>query len=337
MDRHLVAVEVSVERCTNQRVKLDRLAFHQDGLKRLNAQSVQCRSTVQHYRMLFDDIFQNIPDLRVYALNQFLGVLDILGNISLLQFLHNEGLEELQRHFLRHAALIDLQFGTDNDNASSGVVNTLAQEVLSETASLTFKHVGQGLEGPVAGTCDRTAASAVVDQRVDRFLKHSLLVPDDDVRSAEFKKSLKTIVSVDDPSVQIIQVGSCESSAVELHHGAQIRRNDRDAVHDHPGRRISGLAEGLDDFQSLDDPGSLLALHSLHLLAQFLVFFLYLDIEKQLFDSLGTHSRAELVAVLLSGFLILALSQHLLVLEVCLAFVQYDIGGKIEHSLKDLR
>ena len=85
------------------------------------------------------------------------------------------------------------------------------------------------------------------------------------------------------------------------------------------------------------DPGSLLALDGLHLLAQFLVFFLYFDIEKQLLDSLGAHSRAELVAVLLSGFLILALSQDLLVLEVCLALVQYDIRSKIEHSLKDLR
>ena len=67
------------------------------------------------------------------------------------------------------------------------------------------------------------------------------------------------------------------------------------------------------------------------------IFFLYFDIEKQLLDSLGAHSRAELVAVLLSGFLILALSQDLLVLEVCLALVQYDIRSKIEHSLKDLR
>ncbi len=212
-----------------------------------------------------------------------------------------------------------------------------AQEVLSETASLTFEHVGQGLECSVAGACDRTAASAVIDQRVDRFLKHSLLVPDNNVRSAEFKKSLQTIVSVDDPSVQVIQVGGGESSAVELHHGAQIRRNDRNAVHDHPGRRISGLTEGLDDFQSLDDPGSLLALHGLHLLAQFLIFFLNIDVQQQLLDRLGTHSRAEFIAVFFSRFLVLALSQDLLVLEVCLALVQYDIGGKIEHSLKDLR
>jgi hypothetical protein len=44
---HLVAVEVGVERGTDQRVKLDRLAFDQGGLERLDAQTVQRRRAVQ--------------------------------------------------------------------------------------------------------------------------------------------------------------------------------------------------------------------------------------------------------------------------------------------------
>ena len=62
---HLVTIEVGVERGTNKGMQLDRLTFYQDRLKCLDTQSVQCRRTVQHNRMLFDDIFQNIPNLRV--------------------------------------------------------------------------------------------------------------------------------------------------------------------------------------------------------------------------------------------------------------------------------
>jgi hypothetical protein len=44
---HLVAVEVGVEGRADQRVKLDRLAFDQHGLERLDAEAVQRRRAVQ--------------------------------------------------------------------------------------------------------------------------------------------------------------------------------------------------------------------------------------------------------------------------------------------------
>ena len=46
MNRHLVAVEVGVERGTYQRVQADGAALYQDRLKRLDAQTVQGRRTV---------------------------------------------------------------------------------------------------------------------------------------------------------------------------------------------------------------------------------------------------------------------------------------------------
>ena len=58
---HLVTVEVGVKRRANEGVQLDGLAFDQDGLERLDTQTVQRRRTVQHHGMLFDDLFQNIP------------------------------------------------------------------------------------------------------------------------------------------------------------------------------------------------------------------------------------------------------------------------------------
>ena len=78
MDCHLVAVEISIERGTHQRVQLDGFTFHQDRLKRLNTQTVQGRSTVQHHRMLFDYVLQHVPYLGLKALYHLLGIFDVV-------------------------------------------------------------------------------------------------------------------------------------------------------------------------------------------------------------------------------------------------------------------
>ena len=83
--RHLVAVEVGVERGADQRVKLDRLAFDQHRLERLDAQAMQGRRAVQHHRMLADHLFQDVPHLGTLLLHHPLGGLDGGGVAVLLQ------------------------------------------------------------------------------------------------------------------------------------------------------------------------------------------------------------------------------------------------------------
>ena len=39
---------------------------------------------------------------------------------------------------------MEFQFRAYDDNGTAGVVNTLTQEVLTETALLTFQHIGKG-------------------------------------------------------------------------------------------------------------------------------------------------------------------------------------------------
>ena len=337
MDCHLITVEVRVEGRADQRMKLDCLTLYQDRLESLNSQSVKCRCTVQHHRMLFDDILKDVPYLRIHTLYQLLRILDVLRNAALLELLHNEGLEQLQCHFLRNTALIDLHFRTNDDNRTSGIVNTLTQKVLTETSALTLEHVGQRLERTVAGACYGTAAAAVVDQGIHRLLQHSLLVAHDDVRRAKLEKSLQTVVTVDNSAVQIIQIRCCKTSAVQLDHRTKIRRNHRNAVHHHPGRLVSALAEGLNDLQSLDDAGSLLAGRVFHLLGKLLIFLLNIHRHQKLLDSLRTHAGAELAAPLLLGLLVLTLRQNLLVLQVCRALIQDNIVGKIKDLLQHLR
>ena len=184
MDCHLVAVEVGVECGTGQRVQLDGTAFHQHGVEGLNAQTVQGRCTVQQDRVALDHGLQAVPDLGLCTLDHLTGRLDVVGNTLLDQILHHEGLEQLQSHLLGQTALIHLQLRADDDNRTAGVVNTLAQQVLAEAALLALQHIGQGLQCAVVRAGDLAAAAAIVDQGIYSFLKHSLFVSNDNVRSA---------------------------------------------------------------------------------------------------------------------------------------------------------
>jgi len=100
-DGHLVTVEVGVECRTNERMKLDRLAFDQYWLERLDTEAMQRRCTVQHDRMLANDFFENIPDFSALALDKAFGRLDRRRFATQLQLREDERLEQLERHLLR--------------------------------------------------------------------------------------------------------------------------------------------------------------------------------------------------------------------------------------------
>ena len=69
---HLVTVEVSVERGTDERMQLDGLTLDQHRLERLDAETVQRRCAVQHDRVLANDFFEDIPDFGALALDETL-------------------------------------------------------------------------------------------------------------------------------------------------------------------------------------------------------------------------------------------------------------------------
>ena len=206
MNGHLVSVEVSVERSTYERVQLDSLALDEYRLERLDSQSVQCRGTVEQNRVILDDVIKNVPYFRLSSFYHDSCLLCILGELSVSELLHDERLEELERHCLRKSALIELQIRTYYDYGTSREVNSLTEQVLTESSLLTLEHVGQGFELSSARSLNGSASSAVVDERVYGFLEHSLLVTDDDVRSSELTELFKSVVSVDDSSVQIVEV-----------------------------------------------------------------------------------------------------------------------------------
>ncbi len=260
MHGHLVTVEVRVEGGADQRVDLDGLAFDQLWLERLDTEAVQGRRTVEQHRVLGDDLFQHVPDHRTGSLHHPFGGLDVLRVVEVDQPLHHERLEQLERHLLGQTALMQLQLRADDDDGTPGVVDALAEQVLPEPPLLALEHVRQRLERAVARAGDRPAAATVVEQRVDGLLQHPLLVVDDDLRRAEVEQPLEPVVTVDHPAVEVVQVGRGEPATVELHHRAQVRRNDRNAVEHHPIRGVAGVQERRDHLETLQRPGLLLAL-----------------------------------------------------------------------------
>ena len=147
---HLVAVEVGVERGADQRVDLDGLALDQHRLEGLDAEAVQRGRPVQQHRVLLDDLLEHVPHLRAAALDHALGRLDVLGQLGVDEPLHDERLEQLERHQLGQAALVQLERRADHDDRTARVVDALAEQVLAEPALLALQHVGQRLERAVA-------------------------------------------------------------------------------------------------------------------------------------------------------------------------------------------
>ncbi len=293
MDGHLVAVEVGVERRADQRMQLDGAALHQHRLERLDAQTVQSRRPVEQHWVVVDHLFEDVPNLRPHALDEALGALDIVGKPLLDELAHDERLEELERHFLRQATLVQLELRADHDHRAARIVHTLAQQVLAEAALLALEHVRQALELVVAGTSHRAAAPPVIDQRVAGFLQHALLVTDDDLRRAQLQQPLEAVVAVDDTAVEIVQVAGGEASAVQLHHRAQVWRQHRQHREDHPLGAVAGLAEGLDHVQALRGLLAALAGRAVDLLAQLGGQLVQIDGGQQRLHRLSAHAGLE--------------------------------------------
>src|SRR3977135_3180135 len=65
------------------------------------------------------------------------------GDAALLQLAEDERLEELERHLLGQAALVQLEVRADHDDRAPGVVHALAEQALTETALLAAESGGE--------------------------------------------------------------------------------------------------------------------------------------------------------------------------------------------------
>src|SRR4029079_2246437 len=84
--------------------------------------------------------------------------------------------------------------------------------------------------------------------------------------------------------VEVVQVARREAATVELDHRAELRRNHRHRLEDHPLRLVLRGDERADDLQALDRALLLLALRRLDRLAEQLRLGLEVEILQQLAD-----------------------------------------------------
>ncbi len=335
MHGHLVAVEVGVEALAHQRVQLDGVALDQHRLEGLDAHAVQRRRAVQQHRMLVDDLFEDVPDLLVAALEHALGALDRVGEPVLLELADDERLVQLQRDLLGQPALVQLQLGTHDDDRARRVVHALAEQVLAEPALLALDHVGQGLQRPVVAAQDRPAATAVVQQGIHRLLEHALLVADDDLRRVEVHQLLEAVVAVDDAPVQVVQVARREVAALQQDQGPQVRRNHRHRLQDHPLRLVVAVLDLVDGLEPLRQvPNLLLAVRLGDGLSQLNAQDLEVQSLQQRLDRFGAHGRFERVAVLVDGLAILLFTEELPRLQRAGARIGHDIILEIDDLLE---
>ena len=166
MDRHLVTVEVRVVGGANERVDANRLALDENRLERLNRKAVERRGAIEHHWMALGDLFQNIPNLGRLALDELLRTANGVDIAKLLEAADDEWLEQNKRHLLGKTALVELEFRADDDDRAARVVNTLAEEVLAETAAFALEHVAQGFQWTVGGAGNRAAVASVVEESV---------------------------------------------------------------------------------------------------------------------------------------------------------------------------
>ena len=161
--------------------------------------------------------------------------------------------------------------------------------------------------GPLACAGDVAAPAPVVEQRIDRFLQHALLVAHDDVGRAQLDQPLEAVVAVDDAAVEVVEIGGGEAAAVQRHQRPQLRRNDRDGLHDHPFGPVARFDEGPDQLQTLDDLLALgLRVGRGQLLAQEIALALEVELGEHVAHRLGADAGDErIVAVFLAKVVVL--------------------------------
>ena len=125
----------------------------------------------------------------------------------------------------------------------------------------------------------------------------------------EVEQPLEAVVPVDHPAVEVVEVRGGEPATVELHHGAQVGRDDRDRVEDHgpgvvdpPAVLVAAVERG-DDLEPLDDllaalgRQGLAAVGGVDHLAELDLLGVEVDPVDQAGDGLGAHAALEVVLV----------------------------------------
>ncbi len=139
MDSHLVTVKVGVECRTCERMQLDGLSFNHPWLECLDTETVEGRCTVEEHRMSLHHVFKYVPDDRILAVNNLLCGLYGLYDTALDELADDKWLVKFGSHIFRQTALVHVEFRANDDNRTCRIIDTLTEEVLTETSLLSLE------------------------------------------------------------------------------------------------------------------------------------------------------------------------------------------------------
>ena len=230
---------------------------------------------------------------------------------------------------------MQFELRTDDDDRTPGVVDPLPQEVLPETALLSPEHVAQGFQGLLVCPENGPSPLSVIEEGIHGLLEHPLLVPDDDLGSVQFQEPLETIVPIDHPSIEIVQIGGRKSPAVEGNQGPKIRRDHRNHLQNHPLRFVPRFQEGFDDLESLCQPFFLrLRGRLLHLQPELLGEVLHIGILEQFPDRIRSLGHRKPIAIFFPCLPVPFLGKGLPLLQGRLFPVDHQVGLEIEDPFQ---
>ena len=146
----------------------------------------------------------------------------------------------------------------------------------------------------------------------------------------------KPVVAVDDAAIEIVQIGSGEAAAVQRHQRAQLRRQHRKHIQNHPFGLVAALAERFEHLQALGVLDALLqARIHLHFFAQLFGELLDFHALQEFLDGFGAHLRAELPREILLQFAVFFLGEHLAFLDARdFAGIDDDVAFEVQNALE---
>ena len=230
---------------------------------------------------------------------------------------------------------MQFKFRSHHDHRATRIVAALAKQVLPEATLLTLKHISERLQRPLVGAGDDAAAAAVVKQGVHGLLQHALFIAHDDIRRAQLQQPLEAVITINDATIEIVKIGGRKATAVEWHQRAQLRRDYRHHLKNHPLWTIARLDEGLYELEALDELLALgLGAGLGQVLAQRHTLFFQVDRNQHVANGLGTDARLEsIIAIFVEIFEIGVLGDQLILLERRQARFGHNVILKIENPL----
>ena len=133
-------------------------------------------------------------------------------------------------------------------------------------------------------------------------MKHTFLITEDYFRSLDFNQALQTVVTDDDATVEVIEVGCGKTATIQRYQRTELGGDDRNNLHNHPLGLVHILrrTESLYYLQALQGLGlTLLTGVIVGTVAQFVRDRVEVKVSQQVADSLGTHFGNKLVRIVI--------------------------------------